>query len=776
MVRDDILQKFPELFGAKKVNGRDVSIEDAITTLTRELRPAIAAALSARRELLASPAPVREKYGWPKWDAKFKDPVTGNVWTQRQIVQGMIDNFLGRESQWRWRLNDEVPIPTDAHPLRNAGLELTGPWHPLDMAFNALNSPAPMNMPDFEDASPPHFQPDGTPANQPVGIFAALHNAKEIFDGRWTGRPYEVVKKGKKREYKINKPPAQWPTRFGRPPGIHINYDHVTVDGQPAPAIVVITVLWVLNNYDSLQRLGTGVYFYIPKIQTPEEALILEKLLSRLEGMIGVAAGTFKIKVLYEEGNAGRTLPAIAWVLRRRLLGTNVGRWDYLGSLMEMWKDDPKGVYPDPQSINMAAPNMIAYQRYNALMMLMAGMKNGELENAAPIGGMAAVMIYQQGDPYGRSRYNPLALRAMVIDKLRERMLGLIFVPDQPMPSGSAPTLEDILSKRVKGHLYDAYRQSWVASPEPDYVAAGNVPLQAPIAQLQAILDAPKETVKVRDQAVPAVSSGLSDAERNVLQSRGLLNAQGKITPQVIARESLDTPEKLFTPELWDSIYGIPKGEITIERIQHAFYMAANYGFQILNGNFAAAIDDYELKLRFMNDLATYRIDVSWLWTLVHHQATITKDGYLKRPALTEDGVEPAANADAVKAGARFTRQLFDKLWTYHNEWTRAFFAEQDRRGDPGRFDRGKADVIMDILKKQLLSPHYIQHSARVLFVVGQASQQERAQLLEAIFDLKREEAVKRVQAGTLSQSALAAHDYVFDIFPGLSGRKPPVA
>ena len=100
----------------------------------------------------------------------------------------------------------------------------------------------------------------------------------------------------------------------------------------------------------------------------------------------------------------GRFLPAIAWVLRRRLLGTNVGRWDYLGSLIEMWKDDPMGVYPDPQTIGMASPNMIAYQRYNALMMLMAGMKEGELSNAAPIGGMAAVMIYPRADPYGRSR------------------------------------------------------------------------------------------------------------------------------------------------------------------------------------------------------------------------------------------------------------------------------------------------------------------------------------------------------------------------------------
>src|SRR5262249_58407353 len=127
MVRNDILEKFPDLFGAKKVNGREVNVEEAITTLTRELRPSIEAALTARRETLASPAPVRQKYGWPKWDTTFADPVTGKSWTERQIVQGMIDNFLGRESQWRWRLNDEVPIPADAHPTRNPGLELTGP-------------------------------------------------------------------------------------------------------------------------------------------------------------------------------------------------------------------------------------------------------------------------------------------------------------------------------------------------------------------------------------------------------------------------------------------------------------------------------------------------------------------------------------------------------------------------------------------------------------------------------------------------------------------------
>ncbi len=762
MIRQDILQAFPGLFGKQRVNGRELDVDETITRLSREIDPAIAAALAARRAILQSPAPVAEKYAWPRWDESFEDPISGRTWTFRQVVQGLVDNFQGRESPWRWRLNDEVAIPEHVHPSRNPGLELTGPWAPLDMAFNALNSPAPMNMPDFEDASPPHFHPEGAPASEPVGVFAAMQNAKDIFAGKWTGRPYQVVKKGKTRSYQIDRPPAQWPTRLARPPSIHLRYDHVTVDGRPAPGLVVITVLWTLNNFDALRAAGSGVYFYIPKMQTPREALIVERLLSRIEELIGVPAGTIKVKMLYEEGMAGRYLTAIAWTFRRRLLGTNVGRWDYLGSLIEMWKDDPRGVFPDPQSVGMATPNMIAYQRYNALLMLMGGLKGGELTNASPIGGMAAVMIYQKGDPYGRSRYNPLALRAMVVDKLRERLLGLVFVPE--VAAAARPTLDDILAGRARGRLYDCYRQSWVASPEVEYVAAGNGPLQARLADLQALIDRPLETVDANGKAVPTIGSGLSPAERELLQSRGVLDAAGRITPSLVTRESLDAPEKLLSAELWEAIYRPPTGEVTIEHVQHSFYMAANYGFQILNGNFAAAIDDYELKLRFMNDLATYRIYVSWLWSLAHHQAPITRDGHLLRQELTEDGVVLGKKAEPVKAGARFDRALFEKVFAYHDEWTAAFFAEQDRGGAPGRFDRAKAPVIMALLKRQLLSPRYVQHSARVLFIIGQARPALHGQILEAIFDLSREEVVRRVQAGTMDRAALEAHDYALDL------------
>jgi malate synthase len=73
----------------------------------------------------------------------------------------------------------------------------------------------------------------------------------------------------------------------------------------------------------------------------------------------------------------------------------------------------------------------------------------------------------------------------------------------------------------------------------------------------------------------------------------------------------------------------------------------------------------------------------------------------------------------------------------------------------------------MELLKRQLLSPRYIQHSARVLFVIGQAGQEQRARILEAVFDLSRQEVVDRVRAGMLKRPVLDACDYVYDIVSG---------
>ena len=160
------------------------------------------------------------------------------------------------------------------------------------MAFNALNSAAPMNMPDFEDASPPHFQPDGTPQNLVVGVFAALQNAKEIFEGRWMDRPYEVVKKGQPRSYKINKPPAQWPTRFAAS-GDSRTFDSITVAGEPGPGVIAVRCLGAQPRASHARR--HGVYYY-SKIQTLRKRS-LSRTHALLEGLI-VSSRHLQIKVV----------------------------------------------------------------------------------------------------------------------------------------------------------------------------------------------------------------------------------------------------------------------------------------------------------------------------------------------------------------------------------------------------------------------------------------------------------------------------------------------
>jgi malate synthase len=61
--------------------------------------------------------------------------------------------------------------------------------------------------------------------------------------------------------------------------------------------------------------------------------------------------------------------------------------------------------------------------------------------------------------------------------------------------------------------------------------------------------------------------------------------------------------------------------------------------------------------------------------------------------------------------------------------------------------------MIMELLRRQLLSPRYIQHSARVLFLIAEASERERAEILDAIFDDK-----------VANEHARRARDYVYDI------------
>ena len=177
----------------------------------------------------------------------------------------------------------------------------------------------------------------------------------------------------------------------------------------------------------------------MPKLESWQEARLVGTLLRTLEAAVGIPRGSIKIKMLNERAEFALQQEAIEWVLRENLIGPNVGRWDYINSREDMFHHDPAMVFPNPPSVTMTEPSMSYYTRRNALLALLAG--------AMPIGGMAA----QMQNPRAPEHDNK-ALRDIWFDKLRERLTGLFL---------------------INGKMYDTYRQSWVATITPAYVAAG---------------------------------------------------------------------------------------------------------------------------------------------------------------------------------------------------------------------------------------------------------------------------------------------------------------
>jgi len=88
--------------------------------------------------------------------------------------------------------------------------------------------------------------------------------------------------------------------------------------------------------------------------------------------------------------------------------------------------------------------------------------------------------------------------------------------------------------------------------------------------------------------------------------------------------------------------------------------------------------------------------------------------------------------------------------------------AQELAQGAP-RFDRKFAPVIMEILRRKLTSPRYIQHSGRVLFELAPLNDEERIKAMEAIFSPSREHVVKMVESGELDRKHLELHDYIYD-------------
>jgi malate synthase len=588
-IRPDIQQQHASLFGAKPVNGRTLVVEEVIEQLANAIGGELRELLAARYVLQEQVARSGARYDFLPPAEKVSD-ADGHTATVESIRRGLLDCFFRRQTPDAWCLNPTVPIPADT---MRPGLEGTGPAIDLGMAMSALNTGAASWMWDWEDAG-------GDYKDQ---LYRAWQNLADILAHKWDGTPYEHP--GKKRTYKIDGPFATWPTIFHRVPGLHLRSRQISLAGEPVPAIIPALVIHALNNFDAQQRNGSGIYYYVPKIETWQEARLVAMLLKELEAAMGVRRGTLKIKMLNERAEYALQQEAIMWVLRENLIGPNVGRWDYINSREEMFRHDPAMVIPDPNTITMTESSMSYYTMRNALLALLAG--------GMPIGGMAAQMQNPRA-PENDAK----ALRDIWFDKLRERLTGLI---------------------RINGTLHDTYRQSWVATVAPDYVEAGREPLVAGVDALQGVVD------KLRPD------------ERARLETLGLLEA-GRIKPLDLTEADL-TVEKLFSDEARQRLLARPQGPTTEDGLRYAMYMATEFMYQQLQGNNAAAIYDPRTGLRFMNDLATYEIFWHFLYLAVLHRVELTADGATTKKG---DRVTPELFVRLLDARREEVKQLFVKL------------------------------------------------------------------------------------------------------------------
>jgi malate synthase len=691
-VRPDIFEQHRSLFGEHSVNGRRVIVEDLIAQLTRETQQEFRSLLSARHALQEQVGRRERSYGFLAGDVKVGD-ADGNTAIVRDIRQGLIDGFFGRQTAHAWQLNPSSPIPPDT---MKPGLEGTGPAIDLGMAMGALNTGAASWMWDWEDAG-------GDYKDQ---LYQAWDNLRDLLAHKWDGKAYSHPTKkdgNTPRKYTIDLPPDRWPTIFHRVPGLHLLNRQISLDGEQVPAMIPALIIHAVINYDAQKKNGSGVYYYVPKIETWQEARLVSTLLKKLEAALGLTRGALKIKTLNERAEYALQQEAIMWVLRENLIGPNVGRWDYLNSREEMFRHDPEMVIPDPNTVTMTEPSLTYYTMRNALLALLAG--------GMPIGGMAAQM-QNPGAPENDAK----ALRDIWFDKLRERLTGLF---------------------TIDGRLHDTYRQSWVATIAPAYVDAGREPLVTDVKDLQRVVD------KLRPD------------EMKRLEDLGLLK-NGAIAPMKLSEADL-TVEKLFSEDARGHLLARPQGPTTEDGLRYAMYMATEFMYQQLKGNNAAAIYDPRTGLRFMNDLATYEIFWHFLYLTVFHRVELTADGtYAKKG----DRVTPALFLRLLDERRETVKKLFEKLGTAYEQTNAELVltilrrqvvdtAADGRIVPQPRWIKYGSRVLLSIIEEPDAD-----RSAILDGIFG-----EREGLVAEL------EAAHDPRARVLAEKVLRAHDFVYDAY-----------
>ena len=259
-----------------------------------------------------------------------------------------------READWKC-----APIPSD---IRDRRVEITGPTD-RKMVINALNSGAKVFMADFEDANAPTWR---NMVEGQINLRDAIRRTIEF-------------KSPEGKEYRLK---HQLAVLMPRPRGWHLVEKHLLVDGRPVSGGLFDFGLFFFHNARELIDRGSGPYFYLPKMESHQEARIWNDVFKLAQDELGIPQGTIRATVLIETIPAAFEMDEILYELRNHSAGLNCGRWDYIFSCIKKFRNKPDFVLADRALITMTTHFMRSYS--------LLCIRTCHRRNTFAMGGMAA--------------------------------------------------------------------------------------------------------------------------------------------------------------------------------------------------------------------------------------------------------------------------------------------------------------------------------------------------------------------------------------------------
>ena len=347
------------------------------------------------------------------FDARRRELLARRVQRQKEIDSGKLPDFLLETKAIRDAAWQVASVPTD---LQDRRVEITGPTD-RKMVINALNSGANMFMADFEDSSTPTWD------NQLQGQI----NIRDALSGSISFTSPE----GK--HYSLSEKTA---TLLVRPRGWHLNEKHILVDGEPMSGSLFDFGLYFFHNALDRVKKKSGVYLYLPKMESHLEARLWNDVFVFAQRDLGIPHGTIKATALIETILAAFEMDEILFELRDHSAGLNCGRWDYIFSCIKKFRNQKDFILADRGLVTMTSPFMRAY----SLLLIKTCHKRGTFA----MGGMAAQIPIKND-----AAANDAALAKVRADKEREANDG--HDGTWVAHPGLVPIAMDAFNKAMKG-------------------------------------------------------------------------------------------------------------------------------------------------------------------------------------------------------------------------------------------------------------------------------------------------------------------------------------